>query len=87
VYTEDSEDIVREGTIELVINLSNNSVVLNDNYNFMGDSGYASSLVFSAALETVTVPSTATTTIVNLSAVNSIPVSNDNLYYTIRVKS
>ncbi len=87
VYTEDSEDIVREGTIELVINLSNNSVVLNDNYNFMGDSGYASSLVFSAALETVTVPSAATTTIVNLSAVNSIPVSNDNLYYTIRVKS
>lgn len=87
VYTEDSEDIVREGTIELVINLSDSSIVLNDNYTFMGDSIYSSSLVFSAALETVTVPSGATTKIVNLSAVNGIPVSNDNLYYTIRVKS
>lgn len=87
VYTEDSEDIVREGTIELVINLSNNSVVLNDNYTFMGDSGLSTSLVFSAALESVNIIGVGTTTIVNLSAVNSITVTNDNLYYTIRVKS
>lgn len=87
VYTEESEDIVREGTLEIVINLSDNAVVLNDNYTFMGDSGYASALVFTANLETVTIPSAATTKIVNLSAVNTIPVSNDNFYYTIRVKS
>lgn len=87
IYTEDSQDIVREGTIELVINLSDNTIILNDNYTFMGDSLYSSALVFTANLETISIPGTGSTTIVNLFAVNSIPVSNDNFYYTIRVKS
>jgi hypothetical protein len=98
VYTEDSQEIVREGTIELVINLVFDSdlttvdlflssVVLNDNYTFIGDSIYSTALVFTAVLESVNIIGVGTTTIVNLSAVNGIPVSNDNLYYTIRVKS
>jgi hypothetical protein len=98
VYTEDSQEIVREGTIELVINLVFDSdlttvdlflssVVLNDNYTFIGDSVYSTALVFTAVLESVNIIGVGTTTIVNLSAVNGIPVSNDNLYYTIRVKS
>lgn len=87
VYTEDSNSIVREGTMEIVCNLNGVSpvAILNDNYNYIGDSAFSSALVFAA--EFADFGGTSDVETVILRATNSISVTNDSFLYTIRVKS
>lgn len=88
VYTETDNDIVREGTMTISCKLSptGSSLIFSDEYNFIGDTGLASALVFSANLSdlggTVSEPET-----VIIKATNSLGVLNDSFSYTIRVKS
>lgn len=86
VYTETTNDIVREGVIELVINQSSNDVILNDNYSYIGNALYSASLIFSATLSDLGAIRPNEDTVI-LSVVNTTPVLSDNFYYTIRVKS
>jgi hypothetical protein len=86
IYTEDTLDLVREGTIELVINQSSSNVILNENFTYIGNPLYTSSLTFSAAISDYGSVKSNEDTVV-LSAVNDIPVVSDSFFYTIRVKS
>ena len=95
VYTEDSNDIVREGTIELVCNLLPSSTVdkqvhIVDTYNFMirdplDPSVFSVALQFTANLVDYGGASGIDTVSVN--ATNSTGVATDKMTYTIRVKS
>jgi hypothetical protein len=95
VYTETSNDIVREGTIELVCNLLPSSsldkqVQIIDTYNFMirdplDPSVFSVALQFTANLVDYGGASGIDT--VSVEATNSAGVSTDKMTYTIRVKS
>lgn len=95
VYTEDDNDIVREGTMELVCNLlpssdSDKQVNLVDNYNFiirdpLDPSIFSVALQFSANLVDYGGASGIDT--VSVEFINTAAVLTDRMTYTIRVKS
>lgn len=95
IYTEETNDIVREGTIELVCNLkpdsdSDKQVQLIDNYNFMirdplDPSIFSVALQFSANLVDYGGASGIDT--VSVEAINTAGVLSDKMTYTVRVKS
>ena len=86
VYTESSLDILREGTLELVCNYSNGSVLVNDNYSFIGNVIYSSSLQFNAALVNNGIIKAGLDTI-ELNCTNSMPVAQDQFIFTIKTKA
>lgn len=95
IYTEEENDIVREGTIELVCNLLPNStadkqVQIVDTYNFLirdplDPSVFSVALQFTANLVDYGGASGVDT--VSVEAINSAAVLSDKMTYTIRVKS
>lgn len=95
IYTEEENDIVREGTIELVCNLlptstADKQVQIVDTYNFLirdplDPSVFSVALQFSANLVDYGGASGVDT--VSVEAINSAAVLSDKMTYTIRVKS
>ena len=86
VYTETALDILREGSLELVCNYSDGSVLVNDNYSFIGNVIYSSSLQFTAALVNNGVIKVGLDTI-ELNCTNSMPVAQDRFLFSIRTKA
>jgi len=86
VYTETALDILREGSLELVCNYSDGSVLVNDNYSFIGNVIYSSSLQFTAALVNNGVIKAGLDTI-ELNCTNSMPVAQDQFLFSIRTKA
>jgi hypothetical protein len=77
--------ILREGTLEIICNSIQNTVTLNEEYNFTGDFSLEEFLQFSVSIVDTGIDEN----IVSLKAVNpnfSI-VGTDKFYYTIRTKS
>jgi len=86
VYTESALDILREGTLELVCNYSDGSVLVNDNYSYIGNSIYSSSLQFTAALANNGIIKAGLDTI-ELNCTNTMPVAQDRFLFSIRTKA
>jgi hypothetical protein len=77
--------ILREGTLEIICNSAQNTVALNDNYNFIGDFAVEPDLKFR-----VLITSVGTDKWIDLQAINatfSIGENSGKFYYTIRTKS
>jgi hypothetical protein len=86
VYIETSNNIVKEGTIEIISNTTGVSeeIAINDEFNYSGDNAYADDLTFSAVYNSFGSMSINTITLL---ATNTIPGASDNFLYNIRVKS
>jgi hypothetical protein len=91
VYIADTsgtgDNIVKEGTLELVCNKDYGigTIVVNDNYTFVGPSVYSSAVHFVANYfdyNSDTINDT-----IGLECTNTMPVATDNFVFTIRVKS
>jgi hypothetical protein len=88
VYTDKPGDssntvnVLKEGTIEIVcaINADTPSIIVNDEFNFVGDVLLTDALSFDAEY-------TSDSTTVNLLAINTITVDTDSFLYNLRVKS
>jgi hypothetical protein len=86
VYTDATNSIVKEGTIEIISNTSGigNVITLNDEFSYIGDNAYADDLTFSAVYNSF---GGITTNTITLLATNTIPEADDSFLYKIRVKS
>lgn len=85
IYTDKSGAIVnvlKEGTLEIIcaVDAASPEVIVNDDYNFIGDPSLISALSFDASYSV-------NESTVNLLASNTIAVDNDSFLYNIRVKS
>jgi hypothetical protein len=85
VYTENTGstiNILKEGTLEIVcaVNAANPEIIINDEFNFVGDVLQAETLEFSVSYN-------GDETTVNLSAINAVTVTEDSFLYNLRVKS
>jgi hypothetical protein len=85
-YIYRDEAFTREGVIEILCNLNTNTVVLNESYQYNGESGFSRLLEFKAEL--FDLDSDGTKETIMLLAKNTIPgLTNDRFSYTIRLKS
>jgi hypothetical protein len=91
VYIADTsgtgDNIVKEGTLELVCNKDYGigTIIVNDNYTFVGPGIYSSAIQFVANYfdyNSDTIDDT-----IGLECTNTMPVATDNFVFTIRVKS
>jgi len=96
IYTEETNDCVREGTLEVVCNYSDAALVVNDVYTWVGDTARASDITFTASFvnygTATRLPPLDDSTLgydtVAVLAQNILPsISTDRLLYTVRVKA
>lgn len=86
LYTESFIDVVREGTLELVCNLSSSTVTVNDNYTYVGNTIYSTALQFTANFVDNGLVTAGLDTI-ELNCINNMPVAQDNFSFSIKTKS
>lgn len=96
IYTEETNDCVREGTLEVVCNYSDAALVVNDVYTWVGDTARASDITFTASFvnygTATRLPPLDDSTLgydtVAVLVQNILPsISTDRLLYTVRVKA
>ena len=90
VYTDQFNSVVREGTIEITSNYHNQSLTINDDYNYSGPTSFSSAMKFTAELANYGSyqigPTTAAETI-SILVENTLATNTDRFQYTMRVKS
>lgn len=90
IYSDQFNNIVREGTLEILSNVHANSVSVNDNYNYSGPDIHATALEFTAQFvdygDRGFLPTTGNETI-SVLFTNTLSTNTDKFFYTLRVKS
>ena len=85
VYTETGQSIVRKGIIEVVTNVPTSTISLNEDYSYVGNPLYSTSMNFSVTLSNIS-PSIDGQTLI-MSVTNTAPVTSDRFTFTIRTNN